>query len=189
MDSKNINASQNVITSFRVYLSTFLRSSNSRLLLWIPTILFLLSFFFYPLTKILALTFDFSTLANRENLLITYHSLLFTFYQATLSTILTFILGIPSAILFSRFNFRGKSILRALTAVPFMLPTVVVAAAFNSLTGYTRLFFFLSLSSFLQLHHFPTFHFHLDPHSHTHSPRFLQHHHHHPHRWQRPLAP
>ncbi len=135
MDSKNINASKNVITSFRVYLSTFLHSSRSRLLIWLAPILFLAIFFFYPLTKIITLTFDFSTLANRENLLITYHSLLFTFYQATLSTILTFILGIPSAILFSRFNFRGKSILRAITAIPFMLPTVVVAAAFNSLIG------------------------------------------------------
>ncbi|MDP2777332.1 MAG: iron ABC transporter permease, partial [Anaerolineales bacterium] len=55
--------------------------------------------------------------------------------QAGLSTILTFILGIPSAILFSRFNFRGKSLLRALTAVPFMLPTVVVASSFNALLG------------------------------------------------------
>ncbi len=108
----------------------------SRLLIWLAPLLFLAIFFFYPLTKILALTFNFSTLANPENLLITYHSLLFTFYQATLSTILTFALGLPSAILFSRFNFRGKSILRALTAVPFMLPTVVVAAAFNSLFSY-----------------------------------------------------
>ncbi len=143
MDSKNINASKNVIPSLRVYLSTFLRSSHSRLFLWLSPILFLAIFFFYPLTKILTLTLDLSTLASRENLLITYHSLLFTFYQATLSTILTFIFGIPSAILFSRFDFRGKSILRALTAVPFMLPTVVVAAAFNSLIGSRGLFSFI----------------------------------------------
>ncbi len=153
MDSKNINDSQNVITSLRVYLSTFLCSSHSRLFLWLAPILFLAIFFFFPLTKILALTFNFSTLANSKNLLITYHSLLFTLYQATLSTILTFILGIPSAILFSRFDFRGKSILRALTAVPFMLPTVVVAAAFNALIGQRGLFF--PLSSFLST----TFHF------------------------------
>ena len=158
MDSKNINASKNVITSFRVYLSTFLHSSRSRLLIWLAPILFLGIFFFYPLTKILTLTLDFSTLANRENLLITYHSLLFTFYQATLSTILTFLLGIPSAILFSRFDFRGKSILRALTAVPFMLPTVVVAAAFNSLIGSRGLFSFIfPLSS--NFTNSPTFYF------------------------------
>jgi thiamine transport system permease protein len=44
-------------------------------------------------------------------------------------------LGLPAAYLFAHFEFRGKSLLRALTAVPFMLPTVVVAAGFNALLG------------------------------------------------------
>ena len=118
-------------------------SANIRVFLWLPTLLFLLYFFFYPLTKILSLTFSPATLANSNNLLITFNSLLFTFYQATLSTILTFLLGLPSAVLFSRFDFRGKSLLRALTAVPFMLPTVVVAAAFNSLFGNHGIFSFI----------------------------------------------
>lgn len=129
----------------------FLRISASpwvaRLSLWFPILLFLLSFFFYPLFKILSLTFNLETLTDLNNLPIARDSLLFTFYQATLSTLLTFILGLPAAILFSKFDFRGKSLLRALTAVPFMLPTVVVAAAFNSLFSQ-RGFFFL-LSSFL----------------------------------------
>ncbi|MGZ9223196.1 MAG: ABC transporter permease, partial [Anaerolineales bacterium] len=56
-------------------------------------------------------------------------------YQATLSTFLTLLLGLPSAYLFARYNFRGKYLLRALTAVPFMLPTVVVAAGFSALLG------------------------------------------------------
>lgn len=111
-------------------------SANSRILLWIPTLLFLLSFFFFPLFKILTLTFNLETFTDLNNLRITFHSLRFTFYQAALSTLLTFALGLPAAILFSKFNFPGKSLLRALTAVPFMLPTVVVAAAFNSLFSY-----------------------------------------------------
>ncbi|HEY2980846.1 MAG TPA: iron ABC transporter permease, partial [Anaerolineales bacterium] len=36
---------------------------------------------------------------------------------------------------FARYEFRGQAFLRALTAVPFMLPTVVVAAGFNALLG------------------------------------------------------
>ncbi|MCB0118071.1 MAG: iron ABC transporter permease [Anaerolineales bacterium] len=108
----------------------------SRLLLWLPVLIFLLSTFFFPLSKILSLTFDPNTLTNLNNLLVARNSLFFTFYQAILSTLLTFALGLPAAILFSKFNFRGKSLLRALTAVPFMLPTVVVAAAFNSLFSY-----------------------------------------------------
>ncbi len=132
----------------------FLRASASpwlvRLLLWIPSLLFLLSFFFFPLFKILALTFNLETFTDLSNLLIARNSLLFTFYQATLSTLLTFALGLPAAILFSKFDFRGKSLLRAITAVPFMLPTVVVAAAFNSLLGSNGLFSFLfPLSSFI----------------------------------------
>lgn len=108
---------------------------SKRFLLWLPAFLFLLSFFFYPLIKITTLTFDFETLFNGNNLRIIYHASLFTFYQASLSTLLTFVLGVPSAILFSRFTFRGKSLLRAIIAVPFMLPTVVVATAFISLFG------------------------------------------------------
>ncbi|MBI2333965.1 MAG: iron ABC transporter permease [Chloroflexi bacterium] len=126
--------------------------STSRLLLWIPPLLFLLSFFFFPLFKILTLTFNLETLTDLNNLLIARNSLLFTFYQAILSTLLTFALGLPAAILFSKFNFPGKSILRALTAVPFMLPTVVVAAAFNSIFSPRGLFSFF-FPSFTQSVH------------------------------------
>ncbi len=106
------------------HINTF----TSRLLVWFFPLLFLLAFFFFPLFKILALTFNLQTFTELNNLRITYHALLFTLF--------TFALGLPAAILFSKFNFPGKSLLRALTAVPFMLPTVVVAAAFNSLFSY-----------------------------------------------------
>lgn len=106
----------------------------NRTVLWLLPLSFLAVAFFFPLSRILALTFSPETLTF-ENLRNTQHALLFTFYQAFLSTLLTLVLGLPSAVLFARFDFRGKSLLRALTAVPFMLPTVVVAAAFNSLLG------------------------------------------------------
>ena len=106
----------------------------TRLILWVIPLLFLLFFFFLPLARILSLGFNISAF-TRENFNLALSVSGFTFYQALLSTILTFLLGIPSAILFARFEFRGKSLLRALTAIPFMLPTVVVAAAFNSLLG------------------------------------------------------
>ena len=112
-----------------------------RILLWITPLLFLGAFFFHPLSKILILAFNTSAL-TKTNFQLILSTLSFTFYQAALSTILTFVLGIPSAILFSRFNFRGKSLLRALTAVPFMLPTVVVASSFNALFGNHGLFSF-----------------------------------------------
>ena len=100
----------------------------------LPAVLFLALFFFLPLARILALSLDLSavTAANLERI---FFVLRFTFYQAALSTLLTFLLGLPSAFLFARFDFRGKPLLRAITAIPFMLPTVVVAAGFNALLG------------------------------------------------------
>ena len=106
----------------------------NRLLLWSLPLLFLAVFFFFPFIRILAFSFSFDTLKS-TNLQLAFHVLVFTFYQAILSTILTLIIGLPAANLFARFDFRGKELLRTLTAVPFMLPTVVVAAGFNALLG------------------------------------------------------
>jgi thiamine transport system permease protein len=47
----------------------------------------------------------------------------------------TLAIGLPGAYLFARYEFRGKSLLMALTAIPFVLPALVVAAAFSSLLG------------------------------------------------------
>ncbi len=105
-----------------------------RLLLWILPLLFLAVFFFYPFFRILVFSFSIDTL-KFSNLQLAFHVLVFTLYQAILSTILTLVIGLPGAYLFARFNFQGKNVLRALTAVPFMLPTVVVAAGFNALLG------------------------------------------------------
>lgn len=104
---------------------------------WLGASIFLGVFFFYPLTRILWLGLNPSALKTLDlaSLQLASSSLLFTFYQAALSTLLTFALGLPAAFLFARYAFRGKSLLRALTAIPFMLPTVVVAAGFNALLG------------------------------------------------------
>jgi thiamine transport system permease protein len=59
----------------------------------------------------------------------------FTLWQAILSTLLTLALGLPGAYLFAHYKFRGKSLLQALTGIPFLMPTLVVAAAFNALLG------------------------------------------------------
>ena len=107
---------------------------NSRLFLWLFPLGFIGLFFFYPLTRILAYSFDISVLIP-ENLRLTSTVLRFTLYQASLSPLLTLLLGLPAAYLFARFDFPGKALLHALTAVPFMLPTVVVAAGFNALLG------------------------------------------------------
>ncbi len=59
----------------------------------------------------------------------------FTFWQAAASTALTLALALPAAHVLSRYEFRGRRALQALITVPFVLPTVVVGAAFLALLG------------------------------------------------------
>lgn len=59
----------------------------------------------------------------------------FTLWQAALSTLVTLVVGLPVAWVFARFTFPGKRLLSALTLVPFVLPTLVVATAFVNLVG------------------------------------------------------
>ena len=110
-------------------------------LLWILPLGFLAVFFFYPLGSILWVSFGRAETGIWQTVVDTWQSgstrrvVGFTFYQATLSTLLTLLVGLPGAYLFGRYKFRGKQLLRALTGVPFVMPTLVVAAAFESLLG------------------------------------------------------
>jgi thiamine transport system permease protein len=110
-------------------------------LLWLAPVLFLSLFYFYPLGSILQVAFSRSQAGLAGPFYEAFSSpairgvIAFTFWQAALSTLLTLLIGLPGAYLFARYEFRGKSLVRALTAVPFVLPTLVVAAAFNTLLG------------------------------------------------------
>ncbi len=110
------------------------KSWLNRLLIWLVPLLFLAVFFFLPFERILAYSFSWEAF-NAASLQLAAGTLFFTVYQAILSTLITLVVGIPAAYLVARFDFPGKALLRALTAVPFMLPTVVVAAGFNALLG------------------------------------------------------
>jgi thiamine transport system permease protein len=57
----------------------------------------------------------------------------FTTWQAAASTILTLVVGILPAYVLARYSFRGRRLMMAATTVPFVLPTVVVGAAFLAL--------------------------------------------------------
>jgi thiamine transport system permease protein len=109
-------------------------------LLAVPVI-FLGYFFVYPLISISVrgLTVDGSLDPSIIGDVLADPSLrrvaLFTVWQAALSTVLTLALGLPLAWVFARFSFRGKRVLSALTLVPFVLPTLVVATAFVNLLG------------------------------------------------------
>ena len=106
-------------------------------LLWVLPLVFLLVFFLYPLGSILGLA---GVQAVQRGL--NYFSqstvlrpLGFTLYQAALSTLLTLLVGLPAAYVVGSFDFPFRRGLRVLTTLPFILPTVVVAAGFNALLG------------------------------------------------------
>ena len=113
------------------------RARSRTWLLWLIPLAFLLYFFYQPLLAIFRQVF--SERFNQGWQFFTWSQitqpLLFTLWQAFLSTLLTLLIGLPAAWLFSRFDFPGRKGLRALSLLPFILPTVVVATAFNTLIG------------------------------------------------------
>jgi len=96
---------------------------------------FLLLFFFYPLAGVLARSIQLHGLPALPSLGYLGRLLWFTFWQAAVSTLLTLALGLPGAHVFARYRFPCKSLLEALTTIPFVLPTLIVATAFLALIG------------------------------------------------------
>ncbi len=105
-------------------------------LLWSLPFAFLVVFYFQPLFanfkmawQLTSNVFVFTTWE------IVSRPLYFTIWQALLSTFLTIIVGFPAAFLMAKYRFVGKTFIRLLTTIPFVMPTVVVAAGFNALLG------------------------------------------------------
>lgn len=107
------------------------------LLLWAPPLAFVAIFFFYPLAAVLRVAGEAAFVSSTHSFMWrdVLRPLGFTVWQAALSTALTLLIGLPGAYVFARYTFAGKTMLRILTTLPFILPTVVVAAAFNALLG------------------------------------------------------
>ena len=122
------------------------------LFFWLLPALFLGYFFYQPLLALFKLLTSPEWGFNLTNLdrYKIWRPLRFTLVQASLSTLLTLVIGLPGAWLFARFTFPGKKILRILTTLPFILPTVVVAAGFNALLG-PRGWLNLGLMAFFKL--------------------------------------
>jgi thiamine transport system permease protein len=110
-------------------------------LVYLLPLLFLGLFFFFPLAEIFRLSLapqgelDLSPFRSLFSDPYYGELLAFTTGQALASTLLTLLAGMPAAYAFAHYDFRGKSVLRALTTIPFVLPTMVVAAAFTALLG------------------------------------------------------
>ena len=100
---------------------------------------FLAVFFVWPVATLVARGFTDGTgfsLAGVSEVLAaprTWRIVGQTLAQAVLGTVIAVLLGLPAAHLLYRVRFPGRRLVRALVAVPFVLPTVVVGVAFRSL--------------------------------------------------------
>ncbi len=122
-------------------LAALTRLQRFRSALYLLPILFFVLFYFYPLGAIIGISLapdgglDIGPLRTLVRNSYYLRILWFTFWQAVVSTILVLVFAIPGAYVFARYKFRGKKTVRALSLLPFVLPTVVVANAFLALLG------------------------------------------------------
>lgn len=132
-------------------------SSLTSIIVGLIPFIFLGLFYFYPLAGIFVRSFfeqadfSFETILSGKlmemsgfaftSLLKIFHSsriakiIWFTLWQALLSTALTLVVALPCAYVMGTFNFKGKRLIMTLATLPFVLPTVVVAAAFQVISA------------------------------------------------------
>lgn len=113
----------------------------AKLLIFLLPLAFLGVFFVYPLLTLFDISLrpdgalDLSAFARLLTSDYYLETLVFTVYQALISTIATLLLALPCAYVFARYRFPGRSLLLSLATLPFVLPTVVVALAFSAVLG------------------------------------------------------
>ena len=113
----------------------------AKVLIFLLPLAFLGVFFVYPILTLFDISLrpdgvlDLSAFARLLTSAYHLETLLFTVYQALISTIATLLLALPCAFVFARYRFPGRSLLLSLATLPFVLPTVVVALAFSAVLG------------------------------------------------------
>ncbi len=115
------------------------RAALTRLPRWtVPTLVAvpaagLAVFYLWPLATLLGRVLSASALLDTFRAPGIGQVLWFTLWQAIVSTAITMVVGFVPAYVLARYRFRGRRTALAIVTVPFMLPTVVVGAAFLAL--------------------------------------------------------
>jgi len=106
-------------------------------MLALPALLVLLLFFVLPLLITLSAAFtdgrgafSLATIIKTFTNPYTLRIMRFTLVQAALSTLASVIIALPGAYLLSSYSFRFKRLILALTAVPFVIPSILVVLGF-----------------------------------------------------------
>lgn len=102
----------------------------------LPSTMVLLLLFFIPLFSTLSSAFfteqglSFSRITGVFTDPYTQRIMLFTLLQATLSTLASLLVALPGAYLIATYSFRGKRLILALSAIPFVIPSILVVLGF-----------------------------------------------------------
>src|SRR5690554_6799073 len=88
--------------------------------------------FFIPLVFVLGKAFGSAkgfSLEHIRSLLIdsyTWRMVRFSLLQALVSTVVSVLVALPGAYLLATYRFKGKALVKAITIVPFVLPSILV---------------------------------------------------------------
>ena len=141
--------------------AAYTRLPHPYILAGLVPLVFFLIFYFYPLTGIFtrsfipgfpsALGFDLTFMDQVMGSGRLHHIIWFTFWQAAVSTGLTLVCALPCAFVMSHYEFTGKKLFTLFSSIPFVLPAVVVAAAFDAGFGKHGWLWFLNINHPLAL--------------------------------------
>ena len=115
----------------------------------IPAV-FLTVFLVVPLVNVAVKTVSTSAFASLTSAS-TWQIIALSIVQASASTALAFIIGMPIALTLALREFKGRAFVKALVTVPFVLPTVVVALAFATLTGGSGMWLVVLAHAYINL--------------------------------------
>jgi thiamine transport system permease protein len=90
-------------------------------------------FFLWPFLTLLTEAITGEAITNTLTRRSTWEIAWFTLWQATVSTVGTIVIGLTPAYVFARYKFHGRELLVGLLTAIFVLPTVVMGAAFLAL--------------------------------------------------------
>lgn len=91
------------------------------------------AFVLWPLTTIFSRALSWDVISRLAGNSAIRGVLWFSTWQAVASTVITLVVAFPATYVLARYQFVGKRMLLALVTIPFVLPTVVVGAAFLTL--------------------------------------------------------
>jgi thiamine transport system permease protein len=93
----------------------------------------LVVFYAWPFATLMAEAVSTTAIADTFGRASTWEVVWFTAWQAIVSTVVTIVVGLAPAYVLARFDFRGRTVLVGLLTAMFVLPTVVMGAAFLAL--------------------------------------------------------